>query len=90
MVIRMLRGIALVVLVAIFLAIVFIRGAILGIGYACGFVGTILLFIGGRRSAAVTLRRWRGYWSEYLHLWWGDIARPFRRPRRVISLLPAS
>src|SRR4051794_24826014 len=81
-VVRFLRAIWLALLVTIFLVVVAVRGAVLALGYACLFAGTLLLYIGGRRSAGVTLKRWRAYWSDLLHLWAGDILRPFRRPRR--------
>jgi hypothetical protein len=84
---RVVRAIWLTLLVTIFLAVVLVRGAVLGIGYACVFAGTLLLFIGGRRSAGVTLKRWRAYGSDLLHLWVGDILRPMRRPRKVLSPL---
>jgi hypothetical protein len=84
---RFLRAIWFALLVTIFVAVVLVRGAVLGIGYACVFAGTLLLFVGGRRSAGVTLKRWRAHWSDHLHLWIGDILRPFRRPRRVVAPL---
>ena len=78
---RILRTIGLTIVAAIFIAILSVRGALLAAGYVCVFAGTLFLYVGGRRSAGVTLRRWRAYWSEHMHLWWSDIKRPLRRAR---------
>jgi hypothetical protein len=84
---RAVRAVWLTLLGTIFVAVVLVRGVLLGAGYVCVFAGTLLLFVGGRRSAGVTLKRWRAYWSDHVKLWTSDILRPLRRPRPVMPPL---
>jgi hypothetical protein len=51
------------------------------VGFVCVFVGTALLYLGGRRSAAVKLKQWRKQAGELGRLWISDMLRPLRRRR---------
>ncbi len=66
-------------ILAIFAIIMIARFALLASGYICIFTGTLLLMLGGRRSAGVKLARWRAKAAELMKLWLADILRPFRR-----------
>lgn len=75
------RVLVTVLLFAIVLVVIAVRGALLLGGYACVLAGTILLTLGGRRSAQRKLADWRGCAGELLRLWLDDMIRPLRRWR---------
>ena len=83
MVARAVRLLGNLVVLVIFIVIVTLRAACLLAGFTCVFAGTLLLTLGGKRSAAVTLSRWRNRALELLKLWWGDVTRPLRRRHAV-------
>src|SRR4051812_28976934 len=76
---RVARGIGNAIVLLILAIVITARFALLAAGYACVFAGTLLLMLGGRRSAAQKLSRWRAKASELLKLWLADMARPLRR-----------
>jgi len=84
------RAIVWMVTATIFLVIVTVRGALLLAGFACVFVGLILLTLGGKRSAGRKLLEWRERFIDLSRLWLGDITRPFRRRRRSAEPLPVA
>lgn len=67
-----------------------LRAAVLLAGFILILAGTILLTIGGRRSAAIKLAAWRARAADLFRLWIADILRPLRRrresPRPVLLL----
>ena len=73
----------------ILLIVVIARAAILLAGYICVFVGTILLTLGGRRSAAEKVAQWRSRARALIRLWIDDIRRPLRRQQAPLRVLPA-
>ena len=77
------------VVVVILLIVVIVRAAILFAGFTCVFVGTILLTLGGRRSAAEKVAQWRTRARALIRLWIDDIRRPLRRHRAPLPVLPA-
>ena len=77
-----------IVFIALALFVV-VRAALLLAGVVCIFAGTFLLTLGGKRSAAQTLSRWRARAVELSKLWLADIARPLRRrPAAPLTVLP--
>jgi hypothetical protein len=74
-----------IIVFAVLLAYVTLRGTVLLAGYILVLAGTILLTIGGRRSAAVKLAAWRARASELVRLWIADILRPLRRRRHSLQ-----
>ena len=84
------RVIANLLTLTLLLIVIVIRAAILLSGFACLFVGTLLLTVGGRRSAAEKLAQWRGHAAEKLKLWIADILRPlWRQHKHPLRVLPA-
>src|SRR4051812_45667973 len=67
------------------LVFVIARTLILLAGYICVFAGTILLTLGGHRSAAVKLADWRNRFGDLTRLWLEDLRRPIRRWRAARS-----
>ena len=67
-----------------------VRAALLLAGFACVSAGTILLALGGKRSAGQKLRQWRDHFDDLLRLWIGDILRPLRRLRNARARRPLS
>jgi hypothetical protein len=84
---RVLRLLGNAIVLVLFATILTARFALLAAGYTCIFVGTLMLTLGGRRSAAERLARWRSRAAELLKLWLADIARPLRR-RSPLPVLP--
>ena len=83
---RLLRDLIVLLIVA---AVVITRAALLACGFACVFVGTLLLTLGGTRSAAVKVRQWRARAAELIKLWIADILRPLRRrANQPLAVLP--
>jgi hypothetical protein len=83
---RILSGICVFVILLIVIAV---RAALLLGGFICVFAGTLLLTLGGRRSAAEELSRWRIRARSLLRLWIADILRPLRRQRTPVPVIPA-
>lgn len=73
---------AFIFIATIFVSIVILRAALLGAGFILIGVGTLLLYVGGRRSAGVTLSRWRARFADLMRLWIGDMMRPIRSTTR--------
>jgi len=71
----------LVLTLVIFFVVVAVRGTLLLSGFACLFAGTLLLTLGGKRSAARKLMQWRERAADLTRLWVGDMLRPIRQWR---------
>jgi hypothetical protein len=73
------RAVGVATVSVVFIAFLIVRYAVLVAGFACVFAGTLLLMLGGKRSAARHLGRWRERATDLLQLWSADLARPVRR-----------
>jgi hypothetical protein len=78
---KLLRAVGVAIVSVVFIAFLIVRYAVLVAGFACVFAGTLLLMLGGKRSAARQLSRWRERATDLLYLWSADLARPLRRWR---------
>ncbi|MEA2709334.1 MAG: hypothetical protein QOF78_1935 [Phycisphaerales bacterium] len=71
-----------------------LRAAVLLVGFALVFAGTVLLVIGGKRSAAEKLAQWRERTIDLMRLWRNDVMRPIRawrsRRQQAQPVSPAS
>ena len=79
-----------VLTLVIFIVVVCARAALLLAGFACLFVGTLLLTLGGKRSAAKKLLEWRDRAADLTRLWAGDMLRPLRQWRESRRAAAAS
>lgn len=77
------RAIVWLVITSILIVVVTVRAVLLTSGFACVVAGLILLTLGGKRGAARKLLEWRERFVDLARLWLSDIARPFRRRRRL-------
>ena len=65
----------------IVLAFALLRSVVLLAGYVLVLAGTVLLTLGGHRSAALKLAQWRNRFGDLTRLWLDDMRRPIRRWR---------